>query len=180
MNSEELVSRALEQGFSNAAVVETDEIPFMPFFRICCEDNSCGKYGVNYACPPDCGTTAEMEQRIKRYPYGLFLQTMWQIDDPMDNAAIKKARGSHNQMVRQLIDSLEGESYGFMIGASGCNLCPVCAIVEGAPCRFPEKQFSCMSAYCIYVEKLAEETGMEYDSGAGLVNFFGMYVFDWR
>ena len=66
------------------------------------------KYGVNYACPPDCGTTAEMEQKVKAYPQGLFLQTMWQIDDPMDNAAIKKAKGSHNQMVRQLIDSLEG------------------------------------------------------------------------
>ena len=112
--------------------------------------------------------------------YGVKFPTTWQIDDPMDNVDIKKAKGSHNQMVRQLIDSLEGETHGFMIGASGCNLCPVCAIVDGAPCRFPEKQFSCMSAYCIYVEKLAEETGMEYDSGAGLVNFFGMYVFDWR
>ena len=36
-----------------------------------------------------------------------------------------------------------------------------------------------MSAYCIYVEKFVEDHGMEYDSGPGIVNFFGMYFFDW-
>ena len=67
-----------------------------------------------------------------------------------------------------------------MVGASGCNLCNPCAITAGEPCRFPDKQFSCMSAYCVYVEKLAEDCGMEYDSGPGIVNFFGMYLFDWN
>ena len=31
----------------------------------------------------------------------------------------------------------------------------------------------------IYVEKFVEDHGMEYDSGPGIVNFFGMYLFDW-
>ena len=29
------------------------------------------------------------------------------------------------------------------------------------------------------VEKFVEDHGMEYDSGPGIVNFFGMYLFDW-
>lgn len=180
MNCEELVSLALEQGFANAAVVETKDIPFVPGFRICCEDNTCGKYGANYSCPPDCGSPADMEQKAKSHRYALLLQTMWQMDDAMDSAALKTSKGQHNRMVRRLIDQLSPVSHGIMVGASGCNLCNPCAITAGEPCRFPDKQFSCMSAYCVYVEKLAEDCGMEYDSGPGIVNFFGMYLFDWN
>lgn len=35
-----------------------------------------------------------------------------------------------------------------------------------------------MSAYCVFVKKLADVSGMEYDCGDGLIAFFGMYVFD--
>ena len=179
MEWKEMVNMALELGFSNAALVTTDRIPVQPSFRICCEDNSCGKYGVNWSCPPDCGTTAQMEQKLREKKYGLILQTTWDIDYD-DGPAIKRCKGQHNSLTRELMARLAGETAGFMIGASGCSLCEVCALVEGQPCRFPEKMASCMSAYCIYVQRLVEENGMEYDSGPGLVNFFGMYVFDRR
>lgn len=67
---------------------------------------------------------------------------------------------------------------GFPVGASGCALCETCAIVEKKPCRYPDLYYSCMSAYCIFVRRLAEQCGMEYDCGPGLLAFFGMYVFD--
>ena len=171
-----MVALALELGFSNAAVVDTGEIPFEPALRVCCEDNACGKYGVNYSCPPDCGTTEEMADKIRAYPKALFLQTMWDIDS-QDGPAVKRCKGEHNRMTRTLIAELQAETQGFMIGASGCSLCETCALVEGVPCRFPEQMASCMSAYCIYVRQLAERCDMEYDSGPGIVNFFGMYVF---
>jgi len=43
---------------------------------------------------------------------------------------------------------------------------------------FPELRYSCLSAYCIFVRKLAEEAGMEYSPADGLTAFFGMYIFD--
>ena len=73
---ENLVDLALQMGFANAALVDTKEIPFEPAFRICCEDNACGKYGVNYSCPPACGTTDEMAEKLRAYPQALVLQTM--------------------------------------------------------------------------------------------------------
>ena len=179
MSSEELVALALEKGFANAALVETKDIPFVPGFRICCEDNSCGKFDANYSCPPDCGSPKAMEEKAKSHRYALLLQTMWDIDDAQDNAAIKDAKGKHNRMIAQLIAELQPLSRGIRVGASGCDLCKTCAKLEGQPCRFPAQQFSCMSAYCIYVERFVEDHGMEYDSGPGIVNFFGMYLFDW-
>lgn len=178
MTNDTILKLALDAGFADAALVDTAEIPFEPAFRICCEDNSCGKYGVNYACPPDCGTTDQMRRQIQARRYALVLQTLWDVEDPMDPKETKTAKGRHNRMVRALIDQLEEAHHGFMVGASGCNLCPVCAIVEGQPCRFPDKKFSCMSAYCVYVQKLAEQCGMEYDAGPGVTALFGMYVFD--
>ena len=91
MDENELKALALELGFANAELVETGELVFVPSFRPLCEENLCGKYGVNYACPPDCGTVEEMEARVRRWPRALVLQTMWDIEDPMDEARTKPA-----------------------------------------------------------------------------------------
>lgn len=176
MEKQKILDLAAELGFANAVVVKTGDIPFNPAFRVCCEDNSCGKYGVNWSCPPDCGTTDQMREKILSRPYALVLQTTWDIDSD-DGPAIKRCKGQHNKQTRELMARLADRTSGFMVGASGCSLCEVCSLVEGKACRFPEKMASCMSAYCIYVQQLAEGNGMEYDSGPGLVNFFSMYVF---
>lgn len=173
---QELYHLAAELGFAHAALIDTSELTFVPAFRPLCEENLCGKYGVNYACPPDCGTVEEMRQRVLGYRHALVLQTMWDIEDPMDETQTKPAKGTHNKLTRQLMDR-SGRT-GLMVGASGCNLCDPCAIVNGEPCRFPDLKFSCMSAYCIFVKELADRCGMEYDCGPGLVAFFSMFCFD--
>ncbi len=175
MDEKKLVDLAVEMGFANAALVDTRDIEFIPAFRPLCEENLCGKYGVNYCCPPDCGTVAEMEARVRRWPRAILLQTLWDIDDPLDERQTKPAKGKHNKLTREWID--RAGIPGLMIGASGCNLCNPCAIVEGKPCRFPDKKFSCMSAYCIFVQDLTDKCGMEYDCGPGVQAFFSLYCF---
>ena len=69
---------------------------------------------------------------------------------------------------------------GLMVGASFCSLCTQCAITEGKPCVFPRRQYSCMSAYCIYVKDLADKCGMAYTYKDGFLPLFSMYVFDWN
>ncbi len=176
-SDQEMVELALQLGFSNAVMIDTASIPFEPAFRVCCEDNLCGQYGANWSCPPDCGATDAMEAKIKGHSKAILLETIWDIDYD-DGPEIKRTKGIHNRLTRELIAQLQEETEGFMVGASGCSLCSPCAFKEGQPCRFPDKMASCMSAYCIYVRPLAEANGMEYDSGPGLVNFFGLYVFD--
>ena len=78
-----------------------------------------------------------------------------------------------------VVEQMESDGYkGFMVGASGCSLCNSCLITQGKPCKFPEKRYSCMSAYCIYVKDLAEKSGMVYDYKEGALPFFSMYVYD--
>lgn len=179
MTNETMIQYAVEEGFAAAAVVDTSEILFDPSFRPYCEENLCGQYGANYSCPPDCGSPEAMKQKVLAHKKALVLQTIWEISDYSDVPAIKQAKGAHNAAQIRLVKRLRaGGCGGFSIGASGCALCSPCAQTQGEPCRFPDLQYSCMSAYCIFVKKLADNCGMEYDCGEGLLAFFGMYVFD--
>lgn len=178
MDGKKLIELALALGFADAAVIDTKELVFVPAFRSLCEENQCGKYGVNYACPPDCGTVDEMKERVLHWRQALVMQTMWDIEDPLDNSQIKPAKAQHNQMTRRLID--QAKEPGLMIGVSGCSLCNPCAITEGKSCRFPKLCYSCMSAYCIFVKEMAERCHMDYECAPGITTFFSMYCFDAR
>lgn len=179
MTHEEMIALAVEEGFSAAQIIDTSDIVFDPMFRPFCEENLCGQYGVNYACPPDCGTPEEMKQKILAHKKALVLQTIWEIADYSDMDAIKPAKAGHNAAQIRLVKQLRARGCdGLIVGASGCALCKPCALTKGQPCAFPQFQYSCMSAYCIFVKKLADKCGMEYDCGDGLLAFFGMYVFD--
>ena len=178
MTEMDLIKLAEEAGFL-AAVLSAKEIPVDASFRKFCEDNLCGKYNANYSCPPDCGSPEEMKQKILQYQKAVVLQTVWNISDYSDIPAIKHAKGEHNAAELRLVRCMREDGHGgIIVGASGCALCSPCAIQNGEPCRFPELQYSCMSAYCIFVRKLAESCGMDYDCGEGELALFGMYAFE--
>lgn len=179
MDDPYLVACAVTEGFAAAEVISTDKIVFDPSFRPYCAENICGQFDANYTCPPDCGTPEQMQQRILSRRRALVLQTIHQVADVSDTQAIKQGKRMHNQMSLRLMQRLRQEGCdGFMVGASGCSLCSPCKRKLGEPCAFPDRRYSCMSAYCIFVSKLAAECGMEYDCGEGLLAFFGMYVCD--
>lgn len=178
MTYADMIKAALSEGFVDAAIIPIDKVVFNSAFRSYCEQNLCGRYGANYSCPPDCGTPQEMEGRLMAYRHALVFQTKWDITDYHDAPAIKAAKKSHNQGMLRVIEKMKLSGYsGVMAGASSCTLCERCAILDSKPCRYPERQFSCLSAYCIYVKKLAEECGMEYACADGELAFFGLYAF---
>lgn len=85
----DLMQEAILLGFSGAAVMDTKELVFVPEYRTFCEENLCGCYNVNPACPPESGTVEEMKQRALSYEKTLVLQTMQ--EDLHDPAEYKKA-----------------------------------------------------------------------------------------
>lgn len=71
----DLMQEAILMGFSGAAVMDTKELVFVPEYRTFCEENLCGCYNLNPACPPASGTVEEMKQRALSYEKTLVLQT---------------------------------------------------------------------------------------------------------
>lgn len=179
MTDNELIKYAIGLGFSDAKIVKTEDIVFDPSFRPYCAENLCGQYGANYSCPPDCGTPEEMKNKILSRKKALVLESLWNVKDYSDTPAIITGKTTHNRWGMQLLKHARSQGLnGFFVGASGCSLCSPCEIQSGKPCRIPELRWSCMSAYCIYVKKLTEMTGMNYSPGPGLLTFYGMFVFD--
>ena len=179
MTDHDMIQYAYEEGFAAAQIVDTSNIVFDPSFRSYCEENLCGQYGANYSCPPDCGSVDVMKQRILSHKKALVLQTIWEVSDYSDMQVIKPAKASHNAAQIRLMKRFRAEGCdGFLVGASGCALCSPCKLALKEPCSFPENRYSCMSAYCIFVKKLTDACGIEYDCGDNLLAFFGMYVFD--
>lgn len=168
----------IPDSFSAWAVIPAKDVIFNPDFRKYCLENLCGQSGVNYSCPPDCGEPEEMQKRTEKYENALVLQTKWDITDYSDNAAIKKAKGAQNIATLALQDALQAEGTdSLMVGASCCSLCSPCVLPTGKPCIFPEKRFSCLSAYCIHAAKLAERCGMEYTCTDGKLALFSILFY---
>ena len=132
MEDEKIVEIAIKEGFTDAAIIDTEDIVFDASFRPYCEENLCGQYGANYSCPPDCGTPEEMKQRVQKHKRALVLRTVWNINDFTDSSLIKSAKQKHNAYTISVIEQMEKEGHmGFMVCASGCSLCNPCAITKG-------------------------------------------------
>ena len=63
----DFIEEAKKLGFSDAAVMKTDKLVFVPEYRVFCEENACGNYDKNPACPPESGTVEEMKERVSFY-----------------------------------------------------------------------------------------------------------------
>lgn len=126
-------------GFSDAAVMDTDNLVFMPEYRVFCEENACGNYDKNPACPPESGTVEEMKARALKYEKTLVLQTTQ--DSLMD---YKKAKLFHNKLTEKLSEKMkEAGKTDILIMSAG-----------------PYKHNSCMSAYCVNAQKMADAVNM--------------------
>ena len=67
----DFIEEAKKLGFSDAAVMKTDKLVFVPEYRVFCEENACGNYDKNPACPPESGTVEEM----RNVPW--IMRTLW-------------------------------------------------------------------------------------------------------
>lgn len=179
MNEIQIKELAQREGFTNAEFLGTDQLQFDWTQRRYCEENACGNFGKNYACPPSCGSPCDMEEQVRTHERALVLQTIQKLQDLTDPEQIRGARGYHNQLTWKLTDRLKEEGVtGLRIMAGPCSACAVCALQEGLPCRFPEKKASCLSAYCICAEKMAESCKMPYWCGENTVAFFSIFLPD--
>ena len=151
-----LIEEAKALGFSDAAVISTDQLVFVPEYRVFCEDNLCGNYDKNPACPPQSGTVEEMKEHALKYEKTLILQTMQ--DGLMD---YKKAKLAHNTLTEQLAGKMKEEGItDLLIMSAG-----------------PYKHNSCMSAYCVDAQKMADAAGMLCWTSDGMIRYFSQVLF---
>lgn len=174
---------AQEVGFVKAAVIPVDDLVFVPEFRSFCEKNDCGNYGKNYGCPPYCGTPEEMENRVMKYSEAIVFQSRTLVDDIFDDREMKKIKKKHTQMTLKAMSSLKDvglQMDGFPVMCGPCNYCDECMLGKEEPCIKEELRFSCLSAYCIDAQKMANRCDMEIQWNGDVASFFSVYIFNKR
>lgn len=151
-----LIEEAKKLGFAEAAVMNTEKLVFVPEYRRFCEENLCGCYHVNPACPPISGTVEEMDGKARGYEKTLVLQTI-------QNTGVdyKKAKLQQNKMTEQLAEKMKADGKtDVLIMSAG-----------------PYKHNSCMSAYCVDAQKMADAVGMICWNEDDQVRFFSLILF---
>ena len=152
----DIIKEAKKLGFSDAALMDTKNLVFVPEYRMYCEQNVCGCYNVNPACPPESGTVEEMKERALKYEKTLVLQTMQ--DYEMD---YKKAKLHQNHLTEQLAEKMkEAGKTDILIMSAG-----------------PYKHNSCMSAYCVDAQKMANVVGMKCWTDDDYIRYFSEILF---
>ena len=112
-----------------------------------------------YACPPGCGTAEEMKQRVFRYKNTLVLQTT--LEDSRDPDQYKKDKLRHNIMTEKLAGKMEAE-----------GITDILIMTAG-----PYKHNSCMSAYCVDAQKMADAAGMLCWENDGMLRYFSQILY---
>lgn len=169
-----LVKQALERGADNAAVIPVSKVETDAGFRSLCEQNTCGKYGKCWTCPPDAGDIDILMKTIRTFDYAVVYQTIGKLEDSYDIEGMEEAARKHSMLTRKMRESVSEDSFVRILhlGAGGCHICPVCARVDNHPCRFPEMAVSSLEAYGINVSKLAAACSMKYINGQNTVTYF--------
>ena len=96
--------------------VETDES-----FRRLCEQNVCGNYGRNWACPPDAGGITELIAELRSYEYILVWQTVGELEDSYDFEGMIDAGRLHAKTINEPRAFCPGEPFSryLCLGAGG-------------------------------------------------------------
>ena len=143
-----IAEQAAKYGFT-AVWVPVSEIPVNSEYLKYCEENRCGNYNANHACPPDCGTPE-----------------------------VLSSKAEHGAAIRRFRDDLRRDGFDvFAVGYGACSLCKPCKRKNGEPCAFPDLRVSCMSAYCVDVAKLAKRCALPFDWNPKKLYLFGMILF---
>lgn len=147
-------------GFTSAALLPVRELVVVPEYRRFCEQNLCGNYGVLPACPPMSGTVEEMTAAMRRYQTALVLM-IETTSDYHDAAAQRAAKTHQNLLTEQLMAHMQTDGLRdlLMMGAG------------------PWKHASCLSAYCVDAQKMADAVHMKCWANDGKVRYFSLILF---
>ena len=153
-----MISEALALGFSGAAIIGTDELVYVPEYRKYCEENLCGNSGKLPVCPPACGTSDQMHERLLMYKNCLVLQSEFLPEEKTMEEFIRGKR-LHNELTEKLLDRLKLDD--ILVMSSG-----------------PWKKNSCMSAYSIDADAMAKACNMICWGNDGIIRYFSSVLFN--
>ena len=140
---EKYCARAVEQGVTEAKLIQPDSVVTAAWVRLKCQFG-CPGFDLSYCCPPNTPTPEETRNIIDCYQRAILFHTIAP-DSPERWEKIRK--------LFEMLTDLEGEMFkdgfykAFIFLAGPCALCTSgCNKLKGEPCNFGLKARPCMES----------------------------------
>lgn len=177
MNYEKVEAALAELPLYIYAWVDPQGLEFSDRVRWICQ-NECTMYGKSWACPPGVGTVAECRQKCLSYNKALLISSLTEVEDISDLQATLATRRDHEVLTDQ-VGALLRESgvEPYILSTEACAVCGRCAILDGQPCRHPEKMHPCVESQGINIIPTLEANGLEFQYGQNVVTWVSLLLF---
>ena len=139
MNRELLEAQLSELPLYIYDFIDPKELEFSDRIRWICQ-NECAMYGKSWACPPGVGSVESCKAKCLSYKNCLLISSIVEVADIADMEETLATRPGHEALTEQVAQLLidQGEK-PYILSTEACSICQRCAILDGQPCRFPEK-----------------------------------------
>ena len=157
--------------------MKPEELDFNERIRWICE-HECPMYGKSWACPPAVGAVPACQAKCLRYENCLMISTITEVSDIANIDETLATRGDHEEvtnMVRDLFREQGVEPY--ILSTESCAACERCAVLDGEPCRDPERMHPCVESHGINILPVIEELGLAFQYGENVVTWFSLLLY---
>ena len=159
------------------AWVEPKDLEFSDRVRHICQ-TECAMYGKSWACPPGVGTVEECKAKCLSYNKALLISSLTEVADIADLEATLATRRDHERLTDQVGDILRTHGLDpYILSTEACAICGRCAILDGKPCRHPEKMHPCVESQGINIIPTLEANGLEFQYGSNTVTWVSLLLF---
>lgn len=177
MNRELLEEQLAELPLYIYAWIDPEELEFSQRVRWVCE-HECSMYGKSWACPPGVGTVESCRAKCLRYQNCLMISSITEVEDISDLEETLSTRGSHEALTDQVGQLLKDQGVEpYILSTEACAVCGRCAILDGKPCRFPEKMHPCVESQGINIIPALEKNGLEFQYGQNVVTWVSLLLY---
>jgi len=177
MNRELLEEKLSELPLYIYDFFDPKELEFSSRIRWICE-HECPMYGKSWACPPGVGSVDSCKGKCLSYENCLMISTIVEVQDITNIDETLATRPDHEAITNQVMDwmrELGAEPYA--LSTEACAICEHCAILDGKPCRYPQRMHPCVESHGINVVPILESRGLEFQFGANVVTWISLLLY---
>ena len=177
MNTDFLEEKLQELPLYGYFFIDPQALEFNDRIRWICE-HECPMYGKTWACPPGVGPVAECKDKCRSYVNCLMIATTTEVNDITNIEETLATRPEHEAITNQVRDIFRelGEE-PYVLSTEACTVCERCAMLDGQPCRKPERMHPCVESHGINIVPVLEECGLEFQFGQNVVTWVSLLFY---
>jgi len=177
MNMEILEQQLQELPLYGYFFIDPKELEFNDRIRWICE-HECPMYGKTWACPPGVGSVECCKAKCLSYENCLMISTIVEVEDISNIEETLATRPQHEAITDQVGDLLRQQGVEpYILSTEACAICDRCAILDGQPCRHPDRMHPCVESQGINVVPVMESCGMEFQFGCNVVTWISLLLY---